>query len=234
LNHQITQNLFITMKKLFFLLISYLSSFITYAQSITLTPNTADNANVTEFKKNGIGLDHRNSTGLVGVGTYANAAGGFIQTHTNHPLNFSTNNGNAQMTLTTAGNFGIGTLTPLNKLHVVGNAFISGNLDSDGLITGATLNIGGGSTINKYLEVSLAGQQIFGIVNNTCDVQYYTVAGVNTGDAVILNMESAFSTLTVANVRASGFNQVEVKFCNIGNANTILQTGLAMRFTVFK
>jgi hypothetical protein len=104
----------------------------------------------------------------------------------------------------------------------------------DGLVSAGTLNIGGGSTINKYIKLLLSGQQIFGVVNNTCSLQYYTVTGADFGDTVILNMDSPFSTLVVSNVRVTGLNQVEVKFCNIGNSNTVLQTGIFMRFTVIK
>ncbi|MER0439586.1 hypothetical protein [Emticicia sp. W12TSBA100-4] len=222
------------MKKLIITFSFLLSSAITFCQSVTISPTSLVENPIQSITKVGIGLDHRHPNGLVGVGTFAQSASGYIQTHTNHPLHFSTNNGPAHMTITTAGQIGMGTITPSQKLHVVGNTYITGNMDSDGLVSAGTLSIGGGSTINKYLEVALTGQQIFGVVNNTCDLNYYAVAGVNTGDAVILNMESAFSTLVVANVRASGANQVEVKFCNIGNSNTVLLQNLNMRFTVFK
>lgn len=205
-----------------------------FGQSVTIVPSNTVNTEFLKINKPGIGLDHRLPNGLVGVGTYASSAGGYIQTHTNHPLYFATNNGNNQMALLVNGNFGIGVNVPTQKLHVEGNAYVSGNLDSDGSVSANTLTVGGGSTINKFIKVLLSSQQIFGVVNNTCSLQYYSVAGADFGDIVILNMDSPFSTLVVANVRVTGLNQVEVKFCNIGNSNTILQTGISMRFTVIK
>ncbi len=54
----------------------------------------------------GIGLDHTNFDGSIRVGTHA---GGYIQTHSDHPLLFATNNNDFQAVLTTSGIFGIGT-----------------------------------------------------------------------------------------------------------------------------
>ncbi|MBI1759828.1 MAG: tail fiber domain-containing protein [Acidobacteria bacterium] len=60
------------------------------------------------------------SDGNIAVGTYAGGLGGWYGTQSNHPLFFFTNNGNAQMTLSTAGNVGINAITPLARLHVNG------------------------------------------------------------------------------------------------------------------
>ncbi|MFN0111094.1 MAG: tail fiber domain-containing protein [Blastocatellia bacterium] len=61
-------------------------------------------------------------SGSVEVGTYVNEFAGWIQTFSNHPLRFATNNNSIpQMTLATSGNLGIGTQTPTRaKLEVVG------------------------------------------------------------------------------------------------------------------
>lgn len=220
------------MKKL--IILSLFVANYSLGQSITITPTNALDTEVTKIQKNGIGLDHSSADGGTRVGTYSIGGVAVIQTHSNHALGFATNNSSPKMTLATTGNFGIGTILPSQKLHVVGNGYFTGNLDSDGSLSGSSLTLGTGSTINKFIKILKTGQQIFGIVGNTCSNEYYAVTGVDSGDTVILNMESAFSTLTVANVRASGLNQVEVKFCNIANANTNLQTGINMRFTVIK
>jgi hypothetical protein len=64
------------------------------------------------------GFTHTNGT--VTVGTYTGLAAGWFGTRSNHPLHFFTNNGLAQVTLGTNGNFGIGTTNPSQKLEVNG------------------------------------------------------------------------------------------------------------------
>jgi C1q domain len=110
------------MKKILFF--SLFISFKIFGQSVTIVPSNVDNTEFLKIKKEGIGLDHRSANGLIGVGTYANGNGGFLQTHTNHPLRFATNNGGIQMTLSTTGRIGIGVLAPTAQLDVArGTAF---------------------------------------------------------------------------------------------------------------
>ncbi len=100
-----------------------------FAQSLTILPTSTPTESILSLKKNGIGLDHRNNVGSVGVGTYAGATEGFVQTHTNHPLAFSTNDSGVQMILKTNGFFGIGTDSPQYLLDLSQRARIrtSGN-----------------------------------------------------------------------------------------------------------
>jgi hypothetical protein len=60
--------------------------------------------------------------GAVTLGSFITGAGGgsaWFGTRTNHPLNFFTNDGLPQLTLTTAGNFGIGITNPTARLQVL-------------------------------------------------------------------------------------------------------------------
>src|SRR5258706_758764 len=72
------------------------------------------------MKCNGIGFTQESTSGGAQVGFYTSVASAYVQTHNNIPLNFTTNNGSAQMTLATTGRLGIGTTTPVSKLDVRG------------------------------------------------------------------------------------------------------------------
>lgn len=95
----------------------------------TITPGRR----LTVQTSTGIGLSHTN--GAVEIGTYVNSNGGWLQTHSNHPMFFATNNSSAQMTLTPAGNLGIGTIAPADKLSVQTGSASCGLTHTDGVVT---------------------------------------------------------------------------------------------------
>jgi hypothetical protein len=64
----------------------------------------------------GNGFVHQNST--VSLATYLAPAAAQFGSVSNHPLQFFTNNGGAQMTISTSGNIGIGTASPNNLLNI--------------------------------------------------------------------------------------------------------------------
>jgi hypothetical protein len=66
----------------------------------------------------GIGVSQQSSDALTKVGFFTSAGSAYLQTHTNHDLNFATNNSSTQMILKTSGRLGIGTTTPASKLEV--------------------------------------------------------------------------------------------------------------------
>ena len=70
-----------------------------------------------QVQTNGYGVTQTNGT--VTVGTFVSPTGGWYGTATNHPLFFFTNDSQPQMTLNTAGNFGIGTTSPIARLQAV-------------------------------------------------------------------------------------------------------------------
>lgn len=81
------------------------------------------------------GISHTN--GQVDVATYvSNTLGGWIGTRSDHPFNLFAGDGANQFTLIPNGHIGLGTSSPIEKLHVVGNAYFNGNI----LINGAPDN----------------------------------------------------------------------------------------------
>lgn len=73
------------------------------------TSNPIDKLTI-QTSSNSYGLSH--TDGNTTVGTYISSAAGWLGTKTAHPLYFYTNSGGSQLTLSTAGNVGIGTNTP--------------------------------------------------------------------------------------------------------------------------
>ncbi|WP_143092781.1 hypothetical protein [Arsenicibacter rosenii] len=68
------------------------------------------------IRYSGNGFAQISENGAVSLGTYVSNTSAYIQTNSNHPLRFATNNANAQMTLATNGFVGIGNLTPAYPL----------------------------------------------------------------------------------------------------------------------
>lgn len=104
-----------------------------FGQSLIISPNSGTNSEVLKISKIGIGLDHRTTNLLVGVGTYVNGSFGILQTHTNHPLGFATGNGSVKLTLQTSGNFGVGMTDPQYLLDVKERARIRAGANTAGI-----------------------------------------------------------------------------------------------------
>ena len=93
----------------------------------TTTPSSKLTVYSNIFGIGGYGIEH--TDGARRVSTFLNSDGGWFGTRSNHPLHFYTNGGNQQMTLTQAGQLGIGTTTPLGGyfLDVAGPVRSFGN-----------------------------------------------------------------------------------------------------------
>ena len=111
--------------------------------------------------KTGIGISQESPDGSTKVGFYTTSGAAYIQTHTNHNLNFTTNNGSSQLTLSTAGNFGIGTTTPAFLLDINGRM----RLRTNGATPGTWYNRNDNSVATSF--VGQINDSTFGIYDNT-------------------------------------------------------------------
>ena len=175
----------------------------------TITPGRR----LTVQTSTGIGLSHTN--GAVEIGTYVNSNGGWLQTHSNHPMFFATNNSSAQMTLTPAGNLGIGTIAPTDKLSVQTGSASYGLTHTDGVVTVGTW-VGSfnnspagwlGTKSNHPLHLFVNGG------NPSLTIKYGSGVGIGTSSPTAnLHVESAWqSTIQVGSRNAltpGGVNRI--------------------------
>lgn len=105
----------------------------------------------------GQGFAQESGDGSIRLGTYAdNNFGAYLQTHSDHNLNFATNNGLAQMTLTTGGFLGVGTSTPNTILHVnqsaIANTGLTLSSEFGGFFNSAEITVKNSSAGDRALQ----------------------------------------------------------------------------------
>lgn len=98
----------------------------------------------------GKGITQQSTDGTTQVGFYTSSGSAYVQTHTNHPLYFTTNNGGVQMALSTAGNLGIGTSAPAYKLDVNGRMRLTYNGNTAGIWFNKQDNSGASAFAGNY------------------------------------------------------------------------------------
>ncbi|MBC7418492.1 MAG: hypothetical protein H7325_10080, partial [Pedobacter sp.] len=114
------------MKKIFCIILTFICANNIFAQNVGIGTTTPTEKLSVVNALPGYGITH--NYGPVTMGTYISNLYGQFGTKTNHPLQFFTNNSNAQLTILQSGNVGINTTSPTEKLHVVGNVLTEGSL----------------------------------------------------------------------------------------------------------
>ncbi|MBI1742162.1 hypothetical protein HYR54_03740 [Candidatus Acetothermia bacterium] len=142
--------------------------------------------------------------GTVSVGTWAGAGatgapGGWYGTKSNHKLHFFTNDGAARMTIDTAGNVGIGTVNPTERLTVAGN--ISATSDKGVAVRGES---------NSVFSIGVEGHSDsnYGVVGESN--RGIGLVGVSiSGEVIVATLanQNCISTTTACNI-FRGQNQV--------------------------
>ena len=186
----------------------------------------------------GYGLTHTNGTST--VGTYVNGSGGWLGTRSNHPLNFFTNNGFEQITLTTNGNVGIGTTAPSTRLS------LNGGPSWTSFFWTASMNMQNASALGW--EANASGQR-FGMGQSTGGLYFFRTTNpfgntssspnyimtLSDGGNVGIGNTNPTSTLDVnGGVSANSFSSPGSLFLNssAGGRIALRTSGSAERITI--
>ncbi len=98
------------MKKITWLFCMVFPTIQSFSQNVGI--NTAAPLFPLTVVTNGQGVTQISNDGTTRVGFWTSNGAAYVQTGSNHPLYFTTNNGNIQMTLSTQGTVGIGNSLP--------------------------------------------------------------------------------------------------------------------------
>ena len=171
---------------------------------------------------NSYGFTH--TDGNVTIGSYVNANFGWLGTRSNHPLTFFTNDGGPSVTLATTGNFGIGTTTPLAKLHVAGNVKIDGV---------NTMEFGAG-VVGKEGNAGKIGYETFtpdaldiigaGTVGSNRKITFWNEGGAQFRGNVGITVAAPANKLQIGSMGGTGFSGNDLAIGNGTNATGIFQS----------
>jgi hypothetical protein len=145
---------------------------------------------------NGYGLVHTNGT--VQVGTTVDGGGASIGTLSNHSLRLFTNNAQASVVLTTAGNLGVGSLVPSHRLRIAGGP------------SWTTAGWGGALELDNAAAIAWRGNAAgsrFGIGQSSGGLYFFRTASDpgNTANAALYDMNiSDTGTVNVGGTGAGG------------------------------
>jgi uncharacterized protein YaiE (UPF0345 family) len=130
------------------------------------------------------------------------SANGSVGTTTNHPMAFYANNAE-RMRITSAGNVGISTGTPSQKLHVVGQAVISrGTGSAEGLSVGTTSS----NTGTNFGTIDINGQAYSALYLRTGNSSRFSIfqAASYTNISTITAIPLTFGTSDTERMRIDG------------------------------
>jgi hypothetical protein len=144
-------------------------------------------------------------------GFYGAPAGGIIGTKSNHPLSLITN-GAFKVIISNIGNVGIGTTTPSQKLHVIGNAIVSGTVTAPTFIGALSGNASSATklqTARTIAGVSFDGTANIAIPFANLSSKPTTLAGygISASDSLLTsNFQAKDADLTaIAALTGTGF-----------------------------
>lgn len=177
----------------------------------------ANNINAIQFVYGNYGVVHRNdgSSYYILLTDYGNSSGAFNSLRP-FAINLTTGNVTLGHNLSVSGNVGIGATNPSEKLHVVGNVYVDGNIIATGQVSaGGVAEEGttGGGTVNKYstyVETGVTNKTIYhGLNDSAVNVAIYEET--TSGTATVWNM-------VLTDVEIIDANNVKVRF---GTSTTV-------------
>lgn len=211
------------MKKILFLSLFIVN--LAFGQSVTISPTSNASTQFLQIQKNGIGLEQRSINGIVAVGTYVdNSGGAFIQTNSAHSLNFATNGGGRQMTLTTNGYFGIGSnASPTAQLDVMRGTATDGTAIFRGTTHASHFNYS--STEDTYIRGGKNGSKV--IINDVLGLGYVGI-GTNNPQAKLHISQGALRVDALA-----GFGKVQLYADDAGTVSGVLPIAFSVQGTLY-
>ncbi len=172
---------------------------------------------------NTYGITH--TDGTITVGSYVGLGDGWLGTKSNHPLAFFTNNSLQQMVIATNGNVGIGTTTPLAKLHVAGTIKVD---------AANTIELGAG-VAGKEVSAGKIGYQAFGTfdaldivgagtLGSNRKITFWNEGGAQFRGSVGIGIATPANKLQIGSMGPTGFNGNDLAIGNGTNATGIFQS----------
>ncbi|MDR2835294.1 MAG: hypothetical protein LBV69_03715, partial [Bacteroidales bacterium] len=133
----------------------------------------------------------------------------YTGTGSNLALRLSESNvsiGNDKFYLNSAGNIGIGTISPSQKLHVAGNSYITGNLGLGTAPTTNKLSVVGSSLFDGNATIGATGTYSSSLyVNGACKIQRHADADYGYEEALRIKVNQNFmQPISVYQVNSSG------------------------------
>jgi len=196
--------------------VGYSATGTTTAAGLTTWGGT-DTGNATQFGLRTTGQDVRLVAGQNGTATAV-------------PMTFVVNNSTTAMTISNIGNIGMGNTSPLDKLAVTGNVYVSGNVRGGNITTPGVISSTGTATLGAVTYTATDGTagQVLTTYGN--GITYFAAGGGGTyGDSNVNTLLAAWGSNTIStsgnitsgNVIATNIGNVAALNLN-GNASTVL------------